>query len=435
MINKSLLFEILREQNYWFKQPIFDYIDRKTYLKEIKKHINTKSILVIQGPRRAGKTVLLKLLIRKMMKSIDKNKILYVNLEDYRLFQYYSLELIEAIYDTYREKINPDKEVYYFIDEIQNIEGFEHYLRSQYDSEKKIKFIITGSNSKLLSKELATLLTGRTLTFEVFPFSFKEYLLYKNMEISDNKYYSLEPNIHKLKHLFNDYYTLGSIPEYINNPKKERLEEYFENVILKDIVERYNIRNTKLIKDLGIYLLSNATNLISNSSLSKVFDVSINTIKEYISFLESAYLFFHLNKFSYSYKKQLKTSSKIYSIDNGLINLVSFKFSENKGRLFENLVFLELKRNNKEIYYHKLKKECDFLIKKNLKIINAIQVSISLDLPKTKKREYEGLIEALNEYNLKEGLIITEDQYEDLKIDEFKIKIRPLWFWLLNKTE
>ncbi|MHA1107325.1 MAG: ATP-binding protein [Promethearchaeota archaeon] len=191
---------ILREQNYWFKQPLFDYIDRKTYLKEIKKHINTKSILVIQGPRRAGKTVLLKLLIREMVKSIDKNKILYVNLEDYRLFQHYSLELIEAIYDTYREKINPDKEVYYFIDEIQNIEGFEHYLRSQYDSEKKIKFIITGSNSKLLSKELATLLTGRTLTFEVFPFSFKEYLSYKDMEISDNKYYSLEPNIHKLKH-------------------------------------------------------------------------------------------------------------------------------------------------------------------------------------------------------------------------------------------
>ncbi|MHA1376706.1 MAG: ATP-binding protein, partial [Promethearchaeota archaeon] len=246
---------------------------------------------------------------------------------------------------------------------------------------------------------------------------------------------SLEPNIHKLKHLFNDYYTLGSIPEYINNPKKERLEEYFENIILKDIVERYNIRNTKLIKDLGIYLLSNATNLISHGSLSKVFDVSINTIKEYISFLESAYLFFRLNKFSYSYKKQFKTSSKIYSIDNGLINLVSFKFSENKGRLFENLVFLELKRNNKEIYYHKIKKECDFIIKKNLKITNAIQVSISLDLLKNKKREYEGLIEALNEYNLKEGLIITEDQYEDLKINGFKIKIRPLWFWLLNKTE
>jgi len=175
--------------------------------------------------------------------------------------------------------------------------------------------------------------------------------------------------------------------------------------------------------------------LISHGSLSKVFDVSINTIKEYISFLESAYLFFRLNKFSYSYKKQFKTSSKIYSIDNGLINLVSFKFSENKGRLFENLVFLELKRNNKEIYYHKIKKECDFIIKKNLKITNAIQVSISLDLLKNKKREYEGLIEALNEYNLKEGLIITEDQYEDLKINGFKIKIRPLWFWLLNKTE
>ncbi len=435
MIKKSLLFEILREQNYWFKQPIFDYIDRKIYLKQIKKYINIKSILVIQGPRRAGKTVLLKLLIQEMIKSIDNSKILYVNLEDYRLFQYYSLELLEAIYDLYREKINPDKEVYYFIDEIQNIDGFEHYLRSEYDSEKEIKFVITGSNSKLLSKELATLLTGRTLTTEIFPFSFKEYLLYKKTEISNNQYYSLEPNIHQLKHSFNTYYTHGSIPEYIDNPIKERLEEYFENVILKDIVERYNIRNTKLIKDLGIYLLSNATNLVSYNSLSKIFDVSINTIKEYISFLESAYLFFHLYKFSYSYKKQIKTSSKMYCIDNGLINLVSFRFSENKGRLFENLVFLELKRDNKEIYYHKLKKECDFIIKKNLVIIEAIQVTISLNDPKTKKREFNGLIEALNEYNLKEGLIITEDQYEDLIMDGYRIKIRPLWFWLLNKKD
>jgi len=435
MIDISLLFDILREHNYWYNQPEFDYISRDEYLKAITPHLHKKSILVIQGPRRAGKTVLIKLIIREMLKSTDRNLILYINLEDYRLYRFYSIELLEKIYKVYREKINPSDKVYFFIDEIQNIEGFEHYLRTHCDSENNIKFIITGSNSKLLSKELATLLTGRTLTFEIFPFSFKEFLKYNNEEITDNSYYSLEHKKHKLKHMFNIFNINGSIPEYLDNPAKERLEEYFENIILKVIVERYNIRNAKLIKELGIYLLSNACNLISYNSLSKLFDVSINTIKEYISYLEYAYLFFRLNKFSYSYKTHITKPSKIYCIDNGLINLVSFKFSENKGRLYENLVFLELMRRNHEIYYHSVKNECDFIVKRQLEIINAIQVAVNLTDEKTRKREINGLIEALKEYNLKEGLIITDDQYEDLIVDELKIKIRPLWFWLLNKKE
>jgi len=435
MIEKSVLYDILREQNYWYKDPDFDYIERDEYLNRIKKHLNTKSILVIQGPRRAGKTVLLKLLIRDIIKAKDRTQILYVNLEDYRLVRFYSLELLNDIYEVFREKINPRDEIYFFIDEIQNIDGFEHFLRTKYDNEENIKFIITGSNSKLLSKELATLLTGRTLTFEIFPFSFREFLRYNDIEITDNSYYILENNKHELKHLFNNYYMYGAIPEYIDNPAKERLEEYFENIILKDIVERYHIRNAKLIKELGIYLLSNACNLTSNNSLSKTFNVSINTIKEYISYLESAYLFFSINKFSYSYKNHITLPSKIYCIDNGLINLVSFKFSEDKGKLFENLVFLELKRSNKEIYYHSDKKECDFLIKEKLKIFKAVQVTVNIKNEKTKEREIKGLIESLKKYNLNDGIILTEDEFANLIFDDFKIKIRPLWFWLLNKEE
>ncbi|MHA1292780.1 MAG: ATP-binding protein [Promethearchaeota archaeon] len=435
MIEKSVLFEILREQNFWYTTPEFNYIDRQKYLEQITKHLSSKSILVIQGPRRSGKTVLLKLLIKSMMESINKNFILYVNLEDYRLVPYYSLELLEKIYEVFREYINPKNEVYYIIDEIQNIDGFEHFLRTKYDNEEKIKFIITGSNSKLLSKELASLLTGRTLTFEIFPFSFKEYLNYQKIQVEDNSYYALESKRHEFKHLFNNYCNYGAIPEYLDNPVKERLEEYFENVILKDIVERYNLRNAKLIKQLGIYLLSNASSLTSYNSLSKTFDVSINTIKEYISYLEAAYLFFSVSKFSFSYKKHVTVPSKVYCIDNGLINLVSFKFIENRGKLFENLVFLELKRNKKEIYYHSDKKECDFILKDKLKITNSIQVTVSIQDEKTKHRELNGLLEAIKAYDLNEGLILTEDEYDDFNAGVFKIKVRPIWFWLLNKEE
>ena len=435
MIEKSILFEILREQNFWYKLPEYDYVNRETYINSIKNHLTTKSILIIQGPRRTGKTVLLKLIIQDMIKTIDKDQILYVNLEDYRLFRYYSLDLLEKIYAVYRENVNPKNKVYFFIDEIQNIEEFEHFLRTKYDEAENIKFIITGSNSKLLSKELATLLTGRTLTFEIFPFSFIEYLQFKKEIITDYSYYSLEPKKYDLKHFFNIFLTTGSIPEYIDNPAKERLEEYFENVILKDIVERFRIRNTKLIKELGIYLLSNVSNITSYSSMKRTFNISINTVKEYLSYLESAYLFFTLNKFSYSYKNHITSPSKVYCVDNGLVNLVSFKFSENKGKLYENLVFLELKRNDYEIYYHGAKSECDFIVKKQLKVIDAIQVAVSLNEEKTKNREIDGLIEALNQYDLKEGLILTEEDYTDLVVKNFKIKIRPLWFWLLNKND
>ena len=435
MIEKSLLFEILRDQNSWHKTPKFQYIDRNEYLEQIEKYLPSKSILILQGPRRSGKTVLLKLFIKDMMEYINKNYILYVNLEDYRLVQYYSLELLEKIYDVYREHVNPRNEMYYIIDEIQNIDGFEHFLRTKYDNEERIKFIITGSNAKLLSKELASLLTGRTLSFEIFPFSFKEYLNYQKVEVEDNSYYALESRKHELKHLFNHYCNNGAIPEYLDDPVKERLEEYFENVILKDVVERYNIRNAKLFKELGIYLLSNASTLTSYNSLSKTFGVSINTIKEYISYLEAAYLFFSVTSFSFSYKKHVTVPSKVYCIDNGLINLVSFKFIENRGKLFENLVFLELNRSKKEIYYHSDKKECDFILKDKLKISSSIQVTVSIQDEKTKKRELDGLLDAIKKYDLNEGLILTEDEYNDYEIDGSKIKVRPIWFWLLNKED
>ena len=435
MIKKSDLFRVLREQNFWYKESDFTYINRNQYLNQIKTHLNTKSILVLQGPRRSGKTVLLKLFIHDIMKKEDRFSILYVNLEDYRLVPYYSLELLEKIYDVFKTRINPNGKTFYLIDEIQNIKGFEHFLRTKYDNEENIKFIITGSNSKLLSKELASLLTGRTLKFEVLPFSFKEYLDYHNIQIDNFSYYALEEKEHEIKNLFNRFVREGAIPEYLDNPIKERLEEYFESILLKDIIERYKLRNVKLMKDLGIYLLSNVSSLTSYNSLSKTFDVSINTIKDYLIYLETAYLFFRVKRFSFSYKNHIKAPAKLYCIDNGLANLVSFKFSENRGKLFENLVFLELNREKFEIYYHRDKTECDFILKDKLEIFACIQVTGNMSNRHTKEREIRGLKNALKEFNLKKGLILTEDVYDNIRIDDFTIFVRPLWFWLLNKEK
>jgi len=434
-ISKDALFEILRDQNCWFKDIKLDYIQRPVYLKQLNKLIASKSIVAIKGARRAGKTVLLKLLIQNLIKKISKEQILYVNLEDYRLYPYYSLELLERILETYKENINPDKKVFFIMDEIQNIRGFEHFLRTLYDKEENIKLIITGSNSKLLSKELGTLLTGRISAITVFPFSFEEFLAFNRIVLEKKEYFNLEEKKGVIKKHFNKYLHFGAIPEFLKDKEPFfRLREYLNNILFKDIVERFSIRNIKLIKELSLYLMANSSKIFSINQISRIFKVSINTIQEYLSNLNMAYLFFYLDKFSFSAKERITAQSKVYCIDSGLVNSIRSKFSKDYGRLLENIVFLELLRGNKEIYYHSdSEKECDFVIKENLKVTEAIQVTKSLEDKKTKEREIEGLAKALEKFNLSKGLILTEDKFKNISYKGLKILVRPVWFWLLNK--
>ena len=440
MLEKNRIFEILRDQNYWFKDnPHEDYIERTHYMGKMKELLHSKSITIVTGPRRVGKTVLLKQAISEMMgEGVDREQILYLNLEDYRLYSHHSLELLSVVLETYKENINPKKNVYFFIDEIQNIEGFEHFLRTEYDRDgkSKIKFIITGSNSKLLSKELGTLLTGRTSTITVYPFSFVEYLRYHDIKLDMSSYFTLEHRKNEITQLFNKYVVFGSIPEFLDETKPyDRLNEYLENIIFKDIVVRFNIRNTRLVKELAIFLATNTSKTYSINKLGKTFKCSLNTIQEYLFDLEQAYLFFYLKQYSYSYKEQVTTQSKTYCIDTGLASATGFQFSKNNGRLLENAVFIELKRRNHEIYYHKGARtgvECDFLIKEGIQVTGAIQVTESLVNQDIRKREINGLLDAVQQYGLKTGLILTDNEYDDILQDDITIYVRPIWFWMLG---
>ena len=439
-MEREILFEILRSQNYWFKEPLpTEYIPRDTYIRKLNEVLDSRAIVVMKGPRRAGKTVLLDLMTRKMLKNgVDREQILYVNLEDYRFYRNYSLELLEDIYEVYRENINVEKKVYFIIDEIQNIEGFEHFLRTKYDAHEDIKFIITGSNARLLSKELGTLLTGRITTIEVFPLSFEEFLFFHRFVLPQNRaYFGLESEKTSIKRMFNRYLRFGAIPEFLREKEPEqRLKEYFENVIFRDVVERFNIRNVKLIKDLALYLATNSARMYSVNRLGRMFRASVNTIQTYLSELSMAYLFFYVDRFSFSLKEQMTSQSKVYCLDTGLMNAVGFRFSGDRGLLLENLVYLELLREGKEVYYHRQAKtgrECDFVVKEGLGVREAIQVASTLEDKKTGEREIKGLIDALKTYHLKTGLILTEDTYETRDYEGFEIRIRPVWFWLLNK--
>ncbi|MAF35746.1 AAA family ATPase, partial [archaeon] len=225
----------------------------------------------------------------------------------------------------------------------------------------------------------------------------------------------------------------GGFPQRVLSGQEIVVSELYENILYRDIIGRFNKNLIKPIKELSLHLLSNVSSDLSLRKLSDLADIkNLSTVKQIIDAFENAFLFFTVNKFAYSTKKQIQNPKKIYCVDNGFATVLGFRFSENKGRLLENLVAIELKRQGKEIYYHKEKFECDFVIKEKLKVSDIIQVCFTLT-EDNKKREYGGLIEAMDIFKLKKGLILTHDQDEEVTIEGKKIIIKPVWKWLLEK--
>ncbi|MBU3897139.1 MAG: ATP-binding protein [Nanoarchaeota archaeon] len=420
---------------YEFKELELETGIERAIASNIKEFLNKRHILAITGVRRSGKTTIMHQLMDYLIKSnIPKENIIYFNFDNKKLYPLNGDEL-DIFLDTYMEEFSVSKKhkLYLFLDEIQNIPNWERWIKGIYDTKTNIKFIISGSSATLLSSELSTLLTGRNLKFEVFPFSFFEYLKYKKLAYQSLNELKFSSKKIPLKKLFKEYIEYGGFPEVFDYKKKKYLlQSYYEDIILKDVVKRFEIESSKTIEDLASVLMANISNLISYNKLKDTLDSSVNTVKNYMKYLETAYLFFEMNIFSYSMKKQIVNQRKVYCIDTGLRNVVSFRFSEDIGRIVENIVFIELKRRDKEIYYWKDKNEVDFIVKEGLKPKQLIQVCWDVSDKKTKQREIDGLLEAMKKFKLRKGLIITEDYEKEEKVDNKTIKYIPLWKWLLE---
>lgn len=403
MILKETLREIVRSQRKNL-EGAEDGIVRES-LNEID--IKSPFALVISGIRRCGKSTLLLQLIKK------EGNFYYFNFEDPRTAAFEVADF-QKLNDVFTEEYG--KADCYFFDEIQNAQKWELFVRQMLD--KRMHFVLTGSNASLLSKELGTRLTGRHLRFELFPFSFNEFL-----------------KLTKLKHSadsFEKYLKTGGFPQYIKNKKDEILYELLNDIIARDIVVRYKMRNPNLVKELAVYLLTNVGKEFSYRSLKEIFGVgSVNTIMFFISCFEDSYLLFTVPKFSYSLKSRIKSPKKIYSVDNGLTVVNSTSFSEDKGRMLENMVFLHLRRHYKDVFYFREKYECDFLVREKGKITDAIQVCFELN-DDNKEREIKGLHEALEKLRLEQGTILTFNQEDELTVSNKKIKIMPAWKWLIG---
>lgn len=415
-MNRETLKEIIIGQNKSYTEPGLITRDNENILE---KYVKNRFIIVISGIRRCGKSTLLK----KMM-SLHAGY--YLNFDDERLINF-KVDDFQLLYETFIE-LYGEKDIFYF-DEIQNIIGWERFVRRLNDDKKKV--FVTGSNATMLSRELGTHLTGRYLEVKIYPFSFSEFLKFKSFKLEGNSFYTTSSKA-VLKKYFEEYLLEGGFPEYLKDKNKDYLKLLYENIIYRDILVRYNLSSEKNLKDLIHLAVTNLSSEISFNSLTKLLNISSpTTIKEYFDYLENSYLSFLVSRFNYSLKKQIRSSKKVYIIDNALASYLGFRFSEDYGRLLENLVFLELKRRGKEVYYFSEDHECDFVIKEGINAVESVQVCFDLN-KENKDREISGLLESMKKLKIKKGLILTMWQEDELKIESKKIIVKPVWKWLLG---
>lgn len=360
--------------------------------------------VIISGIRRCGKSTLLRRIMKKTKNSV------YFNFEDSRAaaFEAADFQKLEEVFSE-----GPEGAYSYFFDEIQNVPKWELFIRTMLD--KNRHFLITGSNASLLSRELGTKLTGRHLKHELFPFSYNEFLRFSSKKPGPST--------------FGEYLQKGGFPEYLKYARSDILQELFNDIIMRDIVVRHKLRSPKILRELAIFLLTNVGKEFSYSSLAKTFGMgSTNTAVDFVSYLEDSYMLFAVPKFDYSPKKQSVNPKKIYSIDNGLSSANSISFSSDKGRMLENHVFLELRRRGKGIFYFHGERECDFLIREKNRIAGAIQVCHELTA-ENRERELSGLGEAMDEFGLDKGTILTFGQEDRLAVSGKPVEVVPAWKW------
>ena len=412
------------------KQLLKDIIiDQKSFLPSKKtiirsfpeKYLNNEEIIIISGVRRCGKSVLLQQ-IRDRLPQKDY----FFNFDDDRLGNF-TIENFQQLYEVFIELYGEQN--YFYFDEIQNIAGWEHFAKRLYNSGKKV--FITGSNARMLSKELGTYLTGCYIAIELYPFSFSEFLDFREQQhlLGD-----ISGTIARgeIQSAFNDYLKQGGFPIYLKSEDGIVLKTLYDNILYKDVMVRNQIVNEREVKELVYYTVSNIGKPLTYTSLAKVIGVkNPTTVKNYLEYIENTYLLFSLSKLDYSVKAQLRNPKKVYAIDNALVSRLGFHFSGEEGRLLENMVYIELRRRGGEVFYHNSgSAECDFVVRDGFRVMQAIQVCYLLDSSDTREREIRGVQDAMDTYQLLEGTIVTNTHEEEVKCGDKIIHILPAWKWL-----
>lgn len=446
MLRENDLLDVLSDWNYW---GTFDAkpLERPIYLARLEQLSSPKTATVLLGVRRAGKSSLTQLFIRNETGAGRRNPedTLVINFEDPRFHGLSTGQDLLVVFETYLKQLQPARPLV-VLDEVQDIEGWEKFVRYLLET-RKASVVVTGSSSKLLAREISTVLTGRHVDMEVFPLSFAEFLSFKGLQVrsqADTARHRIE-----IQRWFDQYLQWGGFPEVALTDalprRQELLSRYFDDIVMKDIVRRFSIMQVEKLERLTSLLLANIATLQSFNKIKDRIGASLDTVERFCRFLELARMFFFLKKFDYSKGRQLRSISKTYVIDPGFYTVKGFKFTDNLGRVAENVVAVELLRRAAlspplEIYYWKdyQQREVDFVLKKGKTITELLQVCWDVGDDKTRRRELNSLVRAASELRCEALRVITHNYEGVEKVSkngrEHTVHFIPLWRWLLQPS-
>lgn len=428
----------LHDWNPWWsdKEAIQTLMGKEVeVLHELVRFLEVREIKVLTGVRRSGKSTLFYQLIDHLIKTgVPPERILLINFDDDIL----SKATLRELFDIYQTNIFCGKGTYLFIDEAHRCREWALFVRKLYDTRQVEQVFITDSASSFIPKEYAQVFTGRNVKYVHRPLSFRAYVEWNGASTNPEMMSSFDEN--RLQSLLKDYMEYGGFPEvFFKEPswKKIILKEYFDDILYKDIIDRFGIDLDKA-RDFALFLMSNNTSPFSVRRYSREHGLSLQSVEKYITLFEEVFLFFPVARFDFSLRSQQVSQKKVYAIDHGLANVSGFRFSENKGKVAENIVFIELMRRLSslgKIFYWKDPKrhrEIDFLVQHGLKPAELIQVCWDPSEPSTRTRETEALSLGLKTFDLNEGVVITQKYEGEETVEDRRIRYIPLWKWLLS---
>lgn len=418
----------------WLEEKVFPSLAKRDAPDIVLERAS--EIIAVAGPRRAGKTCYMYQMIQDLLAqgNWSREDILFVDFEDYRLTDFTAADT-DALLTAFQQ-VTGKAPTFLFFDEIQQLHGWSRVLRTLHN-QNRYRIVVTGSNAGLLEREIATELRGRYRNILMMPFSFPEFLRFHGIPHDERTL--LTPARGRVRKAFDQYLKEGGFPEVVKKEtvpeKRELLQTYYRMIFYRDILERYNVKAKTVLKAVMRYSLNTFSDLFSISMFEKELKRhqlpgSKQTISNYLGYLQEVFFLMAHDKFSYSPRQRVMNPKKIYLLDTGF-SLLSTEFSENRGKLLENAVAVEMFRRRAECFYYKGRRECDFIVKKGTKPEAAVQVCWELT-PKNEAREFRGLREAMNALAIEEGFILTNDEEKELTFEGAKIRIMPVWKWLLN---
>jgi predicted AAA+ superfamily ATPase len=430
-MNSEILKKIIAE---WLEDKVFPSLTKRDAPDIALERMS--EIIAVAGPRRAGKTCYMYQIIQNILAQGDwrREDILFVDFEDYRLTDFTAADTDAML--TAFQQVTGKAPNFIFFDEIQQLPNWSRVLRTLHN-QNRYRIFVTGSNAGLLERETATELRGRCRNILMMPFSFPEFLRF--LGIPHDERTLLTPARGQVLKAFDQYLKGGGFPEVIKkeavSEKRELLQTYYRTIFYRDILERYNVKAKTVLEAVMRYSLNTFSDLFSISMFEKELKRhqlpgSKQTISNYLGYLQEVFFLMANDKFSYSPRQRIMNPKKIYLLDTGF-SMLSTEFSENRGKLLENAVAVEMFRRQAECFYYKGRRECDFIVKKGMKPEAAVQVCWELT-SKNEAREFRGLREAMNALDIDEGLILTNDEEKELTFEGAKIRIMPVWQWLLR---